>query len=84
MRQVMPHRNNIVVRRTKSKVFFRNRRLQEDNINGNRPKITNKLRINNSERTRYNHTKQWFVKTILFGAPQPRQRNGYGTYAIYA
>ena len=26
MRQVMPHRNNIAVRRTKCKIFFANRR----------------------------------------------------------
>jgi hypothetical protein len=27
MRQVMPHRNNIVVRRTKCKMFFAGRRV---------------------------------------------------------
>ena len=60
MRQVMPHRNNIVVRRTKSKIFFAGRAYRELEIRTDNAvsDSCSKCEVNLRWHAEYNHTKQ--------------------------
>ena len=81
MRQVMPHRNNIGVRRTKSKAFFS---LYRENRPGGARMVLECRRGNCGicgEISRYNHTKQWFMEISESLRLHPNPPLGNITYA---
>ena len=63
MRQVMPHRNNIAMHRTKCKRFFSDRFLRA--LEWTHSAVYFVLKIEAiAIAFRYNHTKQCFMKTV--------------------
>jgi len=81
MRQVMPHRNNIAVQRTKRKMFFADGRPRRAKLGEIEAKITLISSDWIQKSSRYSHTKQWFIRTIQAGPLRRSHRNRYGTYA---
>ena len=84
MRQVMPHRNNIAMQRTKCKMFFAGGRPRRGRLREIEAQTTSIYRDTIQKAPRYSHTKQWFIRTIRTGQLRRGHRNGYGTYASTA
>ena len=74
MRQVMPHRNNIAVRRTKCKIFFAGASARRDSTTWNAAICARSETCERWAMTiRYSHTKQWFTKTTRCRLVRPTQ-----------
>jgi hypothetical protein len=64
MRQIVPHRNNIVVQRTKCKIFFAARGREKVEWRSVRRSITFRSHEIMAAAVRYSHTKQGLMETV--------------------